>query len=285
MKNTFWVGAVVLVLVIVTLTVYGCKSSPNQAPPATHYVWNFDMDNLQNLTITLPKVNDSESFVKHSDDQEFYFDVVNGPEIDNQRWGGAIPALLNGPEVDDLVQRSATTSELQRYGLYENPSNPNDPENQSLNMDIQLTILLNGTPVNYEIYIGDSNPVGTTYYIRLSGNDDVYTVDNSWYDAFANIITNPPYVPAMLGISTPTLSSSTVALGAVETVSVNITNNGDVTRSFNINLLVGGDLVNTQAITLAPTASQVVTFQVVESTAGKYVASINNGYNVTFTVQ
>jgi len=243
------------------------------------------MSNLQNLTITLPKVNGSESFGKHPDDQQFYFAGEFGPAVDNAVWGGAIPALLSGPEVDDLVQRSATTSELHQYGLYENPSNPNDPDNQLLNMDIQLTILLNGTPVNYEIYVGDSNPVSTSYYIRQASNDDVYTVDNSWYDAFANIITNPPYVPAMLGISTPTLSSSTVALGAVETVSVNITNNGDVTRSFNINLLIGGNLVTTQAITLAPIASQVVTFQVVESIAGEYVASINHGHNVIFTVQ
>ena len=283
MKKSFWVVAVMLFMV--TLTVYGCTSSPNQVPPATHYVWNFDMDNLQNLTITLPKVNASESFVKHPEDQEFYFDVVNGPEVDNQRWGGAIPALLSGPEADNLVQRNATTSELQKYGLYENPSNPNDPENQLLAMDIPLTFLLNGTPVNYEIYVGDNNPVGTIYYIRLASNDDVYTVDNSWYDALANIITNPPYVQAMLGISTPTVSSSAVAVGAIETVSANITNNDDFTRSFNINLLIGGNLANTQAITLAPIASQVVTFQVVESIAGEYVASINHGHNVIFTVQ
>ena len=283
MKKSFWVVAVMLFMV--TLTVYGCTSSPNQVPPATHYVWNFDMDNLQNLTITLPKVNASESFVKHPEDQEFYFDVVNGPEVDNQRWGGAIPALLSGPEADNLVQKSATTSELQKYGLYENPSNPNDPDNQSLNMDIQLTILLNGTPVKYEIYIGDSNPVGTTYYIRLASNDDVYTVNNSWYDALADIITNPPYIQATLGINTPTVSSSTVAVGATETVSTNITNNGNVTGCFNINLLIGGNLVNTQVITLAPIASRVVTFQVIENTAGTYVASINQVQNVTFSVQ
>jgi hypothetical protein len=283
MKKTYLI--VTAMLVMVTLTVYGCKSSPNQAPPATHYVWNFDMDNLQNLTITLPKVNDSESFVKHPDDQEFYFNVVNGPEVDNQRWGGAIPALLSGPEADNLVQRNATTSELQQYGLYEKPSNPSDPDNQLLNMDIHITFLLNGAPVNYEIYVGDRNPVSTTYYVRMASNDDVYTFDNSWYDALADIITNPPYVQAMLGINTPTVSSSTVAVGAIETISVNITNNGDVTRSFNINLLIDDNLVNTQAITLAPQASQVVTFQAIENTAGTYVASINQVQNVTFSVQ
>ena len=255
-------------------------------PDTKHFVWNFDMDELQKVTFTLPKLinpetklPNSESFIKHTDNEEFYFDVPNGPEVDNQRWGGGIPALLSGPQASRMIQASATTSELQLYGL--------DPSvsSSTLNMDVKLTILLSGNPVNYEVYVGASNPSGTTYYVRLAGNTDVYTVDKSWYDVLADIITNPPYIAATLLIDTPTVSSATVAVGGTETVSVNITNNGDVTGSFNINLLIGGNLVNTQAITLAPRASQVVNFQVVEDTAGKYVASINQQHNVTFTVQ
>ena len=181
-------------------------------PDAKHFVWNFDMDNLQNVTMSLPKANVSESFVKHPDNQEFYFDVVNGPEVDNQRWGGGIPALLSGPEANRMIQASATTTQLQQYGL--------DPSVSptTFNMDIKLTILLSGTPVNYEIYVGASNPSGTTYYVRLAGNTDVYTVDKSWYDVLADIVTNPPYIPAALAIDTPTVSSPTVAVGAIETV-------------------------------------------------------------------
>jgi len=47
----------------------------------------------------------------------------------------------------------------------------------TLNMDIKLTIL-RAYPTNYEIYVGDSNPSGTIYYIRLASNADVYTVIN-----------------------------------------------------------------------------------------------------------
>jgi hypothetical protein len=253
-------------------------------PDAKHFVWNFDMDELQNVTFILPKTINpetklplTESFDKHPDNEEFYFDVVNGPEVDNQRWGGGIPALLSGPQANRMILQSATESQLQQYGL--------DPAIKPLNMDIKLTILVSGTPVQYEIYVGDSNPDGSNYYVRLANNTDVYTVDKSWYDVLADIITNPPYIPAALAIDTPTVSSPAVAVGATETVSVNITNNGDVIGAFNINLLIGGNLVNTQAITLGPRASQVVTFQVVESTAGKYVASINQTHNVSFTVQ
>jgi Domain of unknown function (DUF4340) len=248
-------------------------------PDAKHFVWNFDMDNLQNVTMSLPKANVSESFVKHPDNQEFYFDVVNGPEVDNQRWGGGIPALLSGPEANRLIQASATTTELRQYGL--------DPSVSptTFNMDIKLTILLSGTPVDYEIYVGASNPSGTTYYVRLAGNTDVYTVDKSWYDVLADIVTNPPYIPAALAIDTPTVSAPTVAVGAAETVSVNVTNNGDVTGSFTLNLLIGGNIVDSKAVTLGARASQVVSFTVIESSPGKYVASINTQHNVTFTVQ
>jgi Domain of unknown function (DUF4340) len=268
---------VAAILVMVTLTVYGCASSPNQAPPATHYVLNFDMYNLQNLTITLPKVNASESFVKHSDDQEFYFDVANGVVVDNQRWGGAIPALLSGPAVGRMIQQNASTGQLQQYGL--------DATTEILNLDAKMTFLLSGTPVNYEIYIGDSNPEGTTYYIRLASNNDVYTVDKSWYDVLADIVTNPPYIQATLGIDTPTVSSVTIAIGATEIIQVNITDNGNVTGSFNVNLLINGNLVSTKAVTLNSQATKVVTFQVVESMAGEYVASINQGHNTRFAVQ
>ena len=261
--------------------------APTQ-PTAKHFVWNFDMDNLQDVTFILPKTINpetnlpvTESFDKHPDNQEFYFYLANsptdGPEVDNQRWGGGIPALLSGPEANRMILQSATEAQLQQYGL--------DPAIKPLNMDIKLTILVSSTPVQYEVYVGDSNPDGSNYYVRLAGNTDVYTVDKSWYDVLAGIITDPPYIPAALAIDTPTVSSPIVAVGATETVSVNITNNGDVTGAFNINLLIGGNLVNSQAITLGPRASQVVNFQVVESAPGKYVASINTQHNVTFTVQ
>jgi hypothetical protein len=262
---------------IVNLTVVAAPAVSQ--PVASNFVWNFDMDNLQDVTMSLPKANISESVVKHSDNQEFYFDVTNGPEVDSQRWGGAIPALLSGPEASSLVQKNATTPELQQYGLGPSVSP------STLNMDIKLTILSNGTPVNYEIYIGGSNPSGTIYYVRLAGNTDVYSVDKSWYDVLVDIVTDPPYIATSLLIDTPTVSASTVTVGGTETVNVNVTNNGDVSGSFTLNLLIGGNIVDSKVITMAPRASQVVSFAVAENTPGQYVASINTQHNVTFTVQ
>ena len=78
---------VILILVAILAvagTTYYFVSRPKTppAPDAKHFVWNFDMDNLQNVTMSMPKANVSESFVKHLDNQEFYFDVANGPEVD-----------------------------------------------------------------------------------------------------------------------------------------------------------------------------------------------------------
>ena len=82
---------------------------------------------------------------------------------------------------DRLIYQDAPDDKLAEYGF-------NTP-----NMTATLT-LADGTV--YEVQVGDSNPEGTTYYVRLASNNDVYTVDKSWYDTLAGIITNPPYVPA-----------------------------------------------------------------------------------------
>ncbi len=247
------------------------RPKPPAEPAAKYYVWNFDMDNLQKVTLSLPKIGKSESFVKHAD-KEFYFDVSYGPMVDNQRWGGGIPLLLSGPGADRLIYQDAPDDKLTEYGF-------NTP-----NMTATLT-LADGTV--YEVLIGDSNPEGTTYYVKLSSNNDVYTVDKSWYDTLAGIISDPPYVQATLAIDIPTVSPATVAVGAPVTVSANVSNNGDVTGSFDITLLINSQLTGTQTktVTLAARTSQVITFTITENAAGRYVVSLNQQHNVTFTVQ
>ena len=249
---------------------FASRPKPPAEPPAKYFVWDFTMDQLQNVTISLPKSNLSESFVKHPDDREFYFDVPNGPMVDNQRWGGGIPLLLSGPGAMRLIIQNATSAQLQEYGF-------NTPT-----MTLTLT-LTDGTV--YNVLVGDSNPNAAASYVKLTDNNDVYTVDISWYNVLSNIVTNPPYVPAKFAIDVPTLSSAQVAIGETETISVNVTNNGDVKGNGNISLWINSELMDTQPITLEGRASQVVNFKVIENTAGKYTASINQAHNITFTVK
>ena len=246
------------------------RPKPGPEPEPKYYVWDFTMDTLQKVTISLPKSNQSESFVKHADDRQFYFDVQNGPMVDNQKWGGGIPLLLSGPGATRLIIQNATSTQLKQYGF------------DAPNMTATLTLADNTV---YNVLVGDSNPEKTTYYTKLASNNDVYTVDKSWYDVLAAIVTSPPYIPATLTIDIPTVSSAEVAIGEAVTISVNITNNGDVKGNFDIYLLINNEPQDTKTITLDGRTSQVVNFTIIENTAGKYIASINQKHNITFTVK
>jgi hypothetical protein len=247
------------------------KPAPEPAPK--YFVWDFTMDTLQKVTISLPKSTqnpNSQSFVKHPDDRQFYFDEPSGPMVDNKRWGGGIPLLLSGPGAIRLIFQNATPAQLAQYGF-------NAP-----NMTLTLTVT-DGTV--YNVLVGDTNPNAIANYMKLASNNDVYTVDKSWYDVLARIVTEPPYVPATFVVGVPTVSSAQVAIGETETISVNVTNNGDVQGNGAITLWINGELMNTQSITLDGRASQIVNFTVIENVAGKYTASINQAHNVTFTVK
>lgn len=241
--------------------------------PIKYYVWDFEMDNLQHVVINLPKTNQSASFIKHADDRNFYFDVTNGPKVDVNRWGGGIPLLLSGPGATRLIELGASTDELQKFGF-------NTP-----NMTADLVVTTDGVDKTINIQVGDANPDSTTYYVRLSSNSDVYTVDKSWYDVLAAIVTNPPYVPGTLTVGSPTISATEVSAGTPVTISVNVANAGDVKGTFTVIMAINGDPLNSQTVTLDARANQTVTFTVIEKTAGKYVASINAVHNVTFTVK
>jgi hypothetical protein len=261
------------ILAVVGTTYYFInRPKPTTPPVQQYYVWNFPFEDLQKVTMSLPKDNLSYSFIKHPDDREFYFDVANGPMVDNQRWGGGIPLLLSGPKAMRLILQNAPSEKLSEYGF------------DAPNMNVMLT-LLNGTIYNVEV--GNSNPEDTSYYIKLTENNDVYIVDKSWYDVLSGIVINPPYVPATLGIDNLVVSPATVNVGEPVSISVNVTNNGDVTGTFDIVLFINSNLgdMRTQTITLAARGSQVVTFTVIENTAGPYNASINQKVNKNFTVK
>ena len=108
-----------------------------------------------------------------------------------------------------------------------------------------LTLTLTDGTV-YNVLVGDSNPNGIACYMKLASNNDVYTVDKSWYDVLSGIVTNPPYVPATFVVDVPTVSSAQVAIGETETISVNVTNNGDVQGNGDITLWINSELMNTQ---------------------------------------
>ena len=276
--------AILILVAILAIagTTYYFVSRPKPAAPAAphYYVWSFDMQHLQSVTMSLPKSGQPPlSFVKHADDSEFYFAPTvaggpDGPMVDNQRWGGGIPLLLSGPGANRLILQNATDAQVADYGF-------NTP-----NLTATLTLDDGKT---YEVQVGDLNPEGTNYYTRLASNNDIYTVDKSWYDVISGIISKPPYNPANFTIERPTVSAAEVTADTPVDISVKVTNTGSLAGSYDLVMKINGDVIDTKTVTLdgdlvSSDPSEVVTFTVTEAVAGKYIVSINTR-NVTFTVK
>lgn len=155
------------------------SSRPEPVTPVEpqYFVWNVEMDELQTMSIRLPRLDMGEAWVKHEDNY-WYFDIPDGPKVDMKRWGGGIPLLLSGPGANRRLTDTVTDEQLEIYGL-------SDPT-----MLIDLT-LENGQPINIEV--GDSTPDGQTYYIRLENQQNIYTVDYTWFQVLSRLVIDPPY--------------------------------------------------------------------------------------------
>ncbi len=171
---------IVLAVVLVGLgVVYYFTSRPKPQAPVEprYYVWDVEMDDLKEMTISFPKDDLTQSWVKH-EDKYWYFDEPNGPKVDMIRWGGGIPLLLSGPGANRLLTRDATAEQIETYGL----------TNPAMRIDL---LLEDGRTINIEV--GDSTLDGQNYYIRLADSPNVYTVDYTWHDVIARLVLDPPY--------------------------------------------------------------------------------------------
>jgi len=146
----------------------------------TVYVWDVEDSDLTHIVITLPQVNQKESFIKISDGDNFpwFFDDAERSPVDTERWGGGIPLLLSGPGADRIITKDATEEQLEVFGL-------NNPR-----MVIELT-LSSGEVMN--IIVGDSTPDGNNYYVKAPFSNGIATVDFTWYGVLASLVVDPPY--------------------------------------------------------------------------------------------
>lgn len=145
------------------------------------YVWDVSDNDIQHIVISLPREGNSQSFIKISQGDKFpwYFDDKEKTPVDQNRWGGGIALLLSGPGADRIITEDASPDQLETYGLT-NPS-----------MKITLSLV---TKEVLEIDVGDATPNGENYYVRSPYSNAVATVDKSWYEVLAALVTNPPYI-------------------------------------------------------------------------------------------
>jgi hypothetical protein len=163
--------------------VYWAVSRPGPATPKVpkEYVWDIDQEEIDKITLSLPRENLSQSFVRIKNEDKFpwFFDDANHTPVDTDRWGGGIPLLLSGPGADRVISQSTSPETLAEYGLTQ-------PK-----LLIKL-LLTDGATM--EIPVGDQTPDGNNYYVQAPGTTAVATVDYTWYDVLSKIVTDPPYV-------------------------------------------------------------------------------------------
>ena len=168
-----------VLVVLATVYYFTSRPEPEPAPEPREFVWSVETDELRNMAISLPAEGKSQAWVVH-DDKYWYFDEPDGPKVDMQRWGGGVPLLMSGPGADRVIAREANDEQLAVYGLVE-------PR-----MTIHLVLK---DERSIDIDVGDANPTGGAYYVRLVGSRDVYTVDYTWYDVLEGLVLDPPYPP------------------------------------------------------------------------------------------
>ena len=153
----------------------------SEPPEPTIYVWDVEDSDLTHIVISLPRQDLSQAFIKipHDDQFPWFFDDPEHSPVDAERWGGGIPLILSGPSADRIIAERASPDLLARYGLAE-PS-----------MVIDLTLADEST---LTINVGDVTPNGMNYYVKAPYSTAVATVDFTWYDVLASLVTNPPYV-------------------------------------------------------------------------------------------
>ena len=177
-----------IVVLLVILAVLGgvyyivSRPEPEEPPEPVVYIWDVDMDEIEHIVIELPHQDLSQAFIKISESEQFpwYFDDEQRSPVDQERWGGGITLLLSGPAADRIINEDATAEDFARYGLDE-PS-----------MIITLTLADETTVI---INLGDNTRNGINYYVQAPNTNGVATVDYTWYDVLAGLVTDPPYAP------------------------------------------------------------------------------------------
>jgi len=175
---------ILFIILLITGGLFYFLNTPEvpEAAEVQEFVWMIEMEDIEHITLELPREGKSQSFIKISVEDEFpwYFDDEARTPVDSKRWGGGIPLLLSGPGADRVIAEDASPEKLKEFGLI-------DPK-----LRISL-ILIDGKEMT--INVGDATPNGAYYYVQAPSTTDIALVDYTWYDILAKIVIEPPYVP------------------------------------------------------------------------------------------
>jgi hypothetical protein len=112
---------------------------------------------------------------------------------------------------------------------------------------------------------------GGTYSVDVNGLTGTFTV-------------KPPPTPATFTTSNLSIAPAAADIGEMVTISVLVTNDGDLSGTYRVTTKVDGVALPSKDITVAGHTSQQVTFTTSKSVAGTYTVTID-GQSGTFTVK
>ncbi|MFC1958212.1 DUF4340 domain-containing protein [Chloroflexota bacterium] len=173
----------ILLAILIVLGGYFYFSSvpePAETPEPRLYVWLVEDDEIQHVKIELPRLGQSQAFIKLPQEDRFpwFFDDAEKSEMDSDRWGGGIPLLLSGPGADRVISENTSEEKLTEFGLTQ-------PR-----MIITITLEYGEILI---INVGDTTPDGVNLYVQAPGSNAVALVSSEWYDVLARLVTEPPY--------------------------------------------------------------------------------------------
>jgi hypothetical protein len=175
------IAALLAILLLVGGAFYFMNGPKAVVQKTQVYAWDINMDNIEHVTIKLPRTGQSESFIKIPNEDKFpwFFDDANKSPVDSKIWGGGIPLLLSGPGVMRVIANNCTAAELESYGM------------TTPRCEIILTM---SDGAIKDIKVGDRSPDSGGDYIQPPNTSDIAKVDYSWYDVMARLVTSPPHI-------------------------------------------------------------------------------------------
>ena len=166
-----------------------------------------------------------------------------------------------------------------------------EPEGATFDPPLNLTIGYedNAIPQNVseeDIYIAGYNATSESWvslYSQVNAQNNTVTAPVSHFTTFAIMGTATPPAPAEFTITSLNLSSEQVKPGEAVTISTEVANTGGSEGSYALNLTINGEVEQTETVTLAPQATETVTFTVTREEPGSYSVSLD-GETTEFVV-
>lgn len=154
------------------------RATPDDEPP---WAWRIDDDAIVHIEVT----HQGETMVYDKDLGRGKWYIVQGDErveVYQDKWAGTT-LLLSGPKVNRVL--STTIENPAQYGL--------DPPESTITITEE-------TGLSYEFWLGNDTPDEDYSYMRVIGDDQLFTVPEIWATVVNNLVTEPPFVPPALDL-------------------------------------------------------------------------------------